>query len=183
MGITLTGHYWSDAATDTLKRLDEAGLLSRAQMAMRINEEFGTSYTRNAVIGRARRVGLVAKRAPRDHKPRVRIIRANWNSNRRRIIQSAEPAETIKLRCVEVVPRNLTIFELELGDCRYPYGQGSEITFCGHAPVHQRIIGFESSGEPIKRASSYCTAHHFLCVGHGTYSEQRANVVAKELVA
>ena len=56
----------------------------------------------------------------------------------------------VKLRCVAVEPRHLSLIELERGDCRYPYGgdeEGEEITFCGH---------------PRRPGSSYCTPHFHL---------------------
>ena len=43
--------------------------------------------------------------------------------------------ETLNLRCVEIVPRHLSLIDLEIRDCRYPYGrdeEGQAITFCGH---------------------------------------------------
>jgi GcrA cell cycle regulator len=61
-----------------------------------------------------------------------------------------KPEQPVRLRCVEVDPRYLTLVELESGDCRYPYGgdrDGDSITFCGH---------------PRRRGSSYCTPHFRL---------------------
>jgi GcrA cell cycle regulator len=56
----------------------------------------------------------------------------------------------VKLRCVAIEPRHLSLIELERGDCRYPYGgdeEGEAITFCGH---------------PRRPGSSYCTPHFHL---------------------
>ena len=56
----------------------------------------------------------------------------------------------LKLRCVAIEPRHLSLIELERGDCRYPYGgdeEGEAITFCGH---------------PRRPGSSYCTPHFHL---------------------
>jgi GcrA cell cycle regulator len=61
-----------------------------------------------------------------------------------------ERTETAPLRCVEILPRHLSLVELEPGDCRYPYGgdaEGEAITFCGH----RRRLG-----------SSYCAPHLYL---------------------
>src|SRR5664279_2177032 len=58
-----------------------------------------------------------------------------------------ETAGKVKLRCVEIEPRHLSLMELERSHCRYPYG-GDEadhtITFCGH---------------PRRKGSSYCAQH------------------------
>jgi GcrA cell cycle regulator len=59
-------------------------------------------------------------------------------------------AKPVKLRCVAIEPRHLTLVDLERGDCRYPYGgdeEGGAITFCGHA---------------CRPGSSYCTPHFHL---------------------
>jgi GcrA cell cycle regulator len=56
----------------------------------------------------------------------------------------------VKLRCVAIEPRHLSLIELERGDCRYPYGgdeEGEAITFCGH---------------PRRPGSSYCAPHFHL---------------------
>lgn len=66
-----------------------------------------------------------------------------------------KPAEPVKLRCVGIRPRLISLLELEPGDCRYPYGgdkEGEEISFCGH-PKHP--------------GSSYCVPHLRLTRGPG----------------
>ena len=47
----------------------------------------------------------------------------------------------------EIEPRNVTLAELEAGECRYAYGD-SDFTFCGHK---------------VQPGSSYCRPHHMLC--------------------
>jgi len=37
-----------------------------------------------------------------------------------------ERTETVKLRCVEIDPRHVSLTELEPDDCRYPYGGDQE---------------------------------------------------------
>jgi GcrA cell cycle regulator len=76
----------------------------------------------------------------------------------------------VKLRCVAIEPRHLSLIELERGDCRYPYGgdeEGEAITFCGH---------------PRRPGSSYCTPHFHLSRGPGTPSERTACAVLLRLV-
>ena len=68
--------------------------------------------------------------------------------------------EQPELRCVEIVPRQLSLVELEPGDCRYPYGgdrEGEAITFCGH---------------PRRERSSYCAPHFHLTLGPGVVAER-----------
>jgi GcrA cell cycle regulator len=66
-----------------------------------------------------------------------------------------EREEIPRLRCADVDPRHLSLLDLEVSDCRYPYGgdeDGEAITFCGH---------------PRRQGSSYCTAHFHLTRGPG----------------
>lgn len=51
------------------------------------------------------------------------------------------------MHCVEIIPRGLTIAELEPNDCRFPYGD-RDILFCGHSKQEK---------------SSYCSYHHAIC--------------------
>ena len=135
--------------------------LSYAQAAAELNSRCGTSYTRNALIGKAKRIGLecpnrpgrgtIKEPKPKRHKPRLVIATAN-NGRGRRLIESVENAETIKLRCVDIVPRHLSVLDLKPNDCRYPYGgYGEPVLFCGH-PKHD--------------GSSYCYPHFRLTLRH-----------------
>jgi GcrA cell cycle regulator len=157
---------WPEEHTQELTRLCGEKLSYRT-IATMLNEKFGTSYTKNAVLGKAARIGIVKESAPSvpgNRKPKadrkqpykartprkwveaVRIVPANGNSNAMRVIRSVV-MEQAKLRCVEIVPRHLSLIDLEPNDCRYPYGD-DHITFCGH----QKMSG-----------SAYCVPHHALC--------------------
>jgi GcrA cell cycle regulator len=160
-GERVTGQKgWPDPIKQKLTELyNHAALLSYADLTSQINAEFGTDFSRNAVIGQSRRLGLKGKkpastgggvRRPRmpsdsEHRPRIRIIRANGNTTQQRIIVCTETAQP-KLRAVDIVPLNLTLDELERGHCRQPFGDGPFL-FCGH---------------PVREGSSYCRAHHSL---------------------
>ncbi len=124
-----------------------------------INLKFGTAYTRNAAIGRARRMGLGGldrpQPLPRAKPPRLeRIIKSRSVESGSAAVRWPAPIlkaqELPKLRCAAVEPRRLSLIELERGDCRYPYGgdeEGEAVTFCGH---------------PRQPGSSYCTPHFHL---------------------
>ncbi len=160
---------WEEAHSAALRELVEKGL-SFKEIARALNERFGTAYTRNAAIGRARRLGLstpkpagssgvfaaarkpdarkicerrarvLAKPAPKLHTPGLATPR----------LSTLERAAVLQLRCVAITPRHLALIDLEPGDCRYPYGgdaEGEPITFCGH---------------PRREGSSYCTSHVHL---------------------
>ena len=158
---------WPEEHVRELARLCEEKYSYRA-IAGVMNAKFGTNYTKNAVLGKAARVGISKEsapsvpgnkkpkadrkapykaRAPRKWVETTRIVSANGNSNAMRVIRSVV-IEQERLRCVEIVPRNVSLIDLEPGDCRYPYGGHDDpITFCGH---------------PKREGSSYCVPHHAL---------------------
>ncbi len=128
--------------------------MSFSEIAREINTKFGTAYTRNAALGRSKRMGLRAPERPRM-PPKAKIPQAS-KRHERNAARSAQAAPTperaapVKLRCVGISPRLLSLVELEASDCRYPYGGDKEnepITFCGHP----RLAG-----------SSYCAPHFYL---------------------
>jgi len=120
-------------------------------------------------------------KAPRSKAPRLEAPRLEASSPQklhepRPVELSPSPpaaferAEAVKLRCVGITPRLLSLVELEPADCRYPYGgdkEGEAITFCGHP----RLAG-----------SSYCAPHFHLTRGTGTQSERAAGPVLLRLV-
>jgi GcrA cell cycle regulator len=161
--------------------------MSYSEIAEAINAKFGTAYSRCATIGRAKRMGVAvidqpeeaAKDAendlirplPKAGQPSLHRLGERYAAALlRRPMPVFEPVETIPLRCVDIVPRHLSLLELQAGDCRYPYGGGEEgeaITFCGH---------------PRRRHSSYCAPHFDLTRGPGTASERAACAVALRVV-
>jgi GcrA cell cycle regulator len=140
---------WADAHSTALSQHVLGGKLSYREIAEALNLEFGTHYSRNAAIGRSGRLGLVnpywqklasmvkKPRKPQPYKPRPKHDRAPaFNS-----------AEYIQIECSEIVPRNLTLLELERDDCRWPYGENQDMRFCGRGQLE---------------GSKYCPAHYRL---------------------
>ncbi|NOJ47727.1 GcrA family cell cycle regulator [Bradyrhizobium archetypum] len=149
---------WAPEHSDALREFIAKGL-SFSEAAQAINSRFNTSYTRSAALGRARRLGLGADdrlqpslpTKPADlqniAEPRVHDVRTPalvWP------VPPFRGTKPVKLRCVAIEPRHLSLIELEAGDCRYPYDgdeEGETITFCGH---------------PRRPGSAYCTPHFHL---------------------
>jgi len=170
---------WAEQHSQALREHLGKGL-SYSEAAKAINKRFNTSYTRNAAIGRAKRMGLSGTGQP-DRPPKAKKIRppslGRLLKKRAGLLKSSRPrvdvfarAAALKLRCVGIVPRHLSLLELEDGDCRYPYGgemEGEAITFCGH---------------PRREGSSYCVSHFHLTSGMGTASERTAGRVLLRLV-
>ncbi len=131
----------------------------------------GHHFTRNSVIGLLDRAGVTFKdKSEAGRKSsRGRVwsgvksaakTRSGEHHVTTRIAAPKIKPVNYKLRCVEIVPRGLSLIDCDPGDCRYPYGGFDEaITFCGH---------------PKMGDSSYCTPHFHLTRGNGTPSERAA---------
>jgi GcrA cell cycle regulator len=153
---------WAPEHSDALREHRARGM-SYSEIARAINAKFNTHYSRNATIGRAKRLGLAGidrpkdwtPPAPSDQQPSLRLLRKRFAAASRWLVPVFEREETAELRCVDVEQRHLSLLDLEPDDGRYPYGgdeEGEAITFCGH---------------PRREGSSYCTAHFHLTRGPG----------------
>src|SRR5947207_10203838 len=155
--------------------------MSFSAIAKALNSRFKTLYSRNAALGRAKRMGLSSlsppKKLPRRWPRRRRGKAAGLHKPRERHAPEFvarmpvfKRTEAPKLRCVELVPRHLSLLDLEASDCRYPYGaegDGEAITVCAH---------------PRREASSYCTTHCHIARAPFTPSEPRETTVSLRLV-
>jgi GcrA cell cycle regulator len=161
---------WTREHSDALREYFGHGM-SFSQIAQAINARFNTAYSRSAVLGRAARIGLAgAGRADERTKSPSEAGQPGVHKQRERCAAVFmrprpvfEPVKPFKLRCVEIVPRHVSLLDLQPDDCRYPYGgdeEGEVITFCAH---------------PRQPDSSYCTAHFDLTRGPGTASERAAD--------
>lgn len=133
---------WLEEHVAALAALIAKGL-SRRDSAAALNEQFGTTYTRNAVIGVAHRRGLIVLRKPK-RKPKP-VKQQRYEPKKRQPVFSY--AAYVALECSEIVPLNLSLLDLELGQCRFPYGD-NDFTFCGH---------------PAQEGLSYCPSHEKHC--------------------
>lgn len=152
---------WTETMDAQLTRLLADGL-SSSQIAA----QMCCGISRNAVIGRVSRLGLsrpvVIKKKKLRKPPAAPKVRAkpvsiivNADSHRNRFRTSQAVADEIApIRCAEVIPRNVSLIDLEPDDCRYPYGDGPFV-FCGHAKEagspycypHSRLV-IQSAGRP-----------------------------------
>jgi GcrA cell cycle regulator len=167
---------WAPEHSAALRDLFGRGK-SFSEIARAINAKFKTTYSRNAALGRAKRMGLDEAGRPeapvhvlptlsRQHEVRseTRPPEFHWPK------PAFETAEPVKLRCVAIEPRHRSLVELEWGDCRYPYGgdtEGEAISFCGH----RRRPG-----------SSYCTPHFHLSRNPALMPRPSANTSSLRVV-
>ena len=169
---------WAPEHSDALRELIAKGM-SFSEAARAINTRFNTSYSRSAALGRARRLGLGPDDRQQPSMPtkpadlqeiaepppsEFRKLALPWPTP---VFKEVKP---VKLRCVEIEPRHLSLIELERGDCRYPYGgdeEGEAITFCGH---------------PRRPGSSYCTPHFHLSRDPIVPAERTVSTVSLRVV-
>jgi GcrA cell cycle regulator len=164
LGNTLA-RTWPDSHIAALRELFAADM-SHAKIADAINDRFGTSYTRNATIGKATRLGLLEADRPRPvksaAKPRVRPKPKPAPAPLSAAIPQFHRDNLAGLRCAEVEPMNIALVDLEPHHCRWPIGgwpDATPVRFCGQS----RWEG-----------SSYCGSHTVLSTGQGTRAEQMA---------
>jgi GcrA cell cycle regulator len=136
--------FWTIERIDQLKSLHAKGYSNSV-----IGGMMGCS--RNAAIGKLHRLGLTwpnhqkrIKEPPRPPVERKPIHRIRQMGGGLRVI-STLTGDLFEPRCVELVPRNLTLMELEPNDCRYI--AGNDLLYCAH---------------PQLPGSSYCPNHHRL---------------------
>jgi GcrA cell cycle regulator len=171
---------WAPEHCQALREYRARGM-SYGQIAQALNAKFGTTYTRNAALGRGVRMGLPNSGQPPKREKRFPEIRRTKRQRTatgtepllRRAAESAEAAPAAKpvtLRCVGITPRLIPLIELKADDCRYPYGgdkDGEPITFCGH---------------PKLPGSSYCGPHFHLTRDDETPPGRAAGPVMLRLV-
>lgn len=150
---------WDDALREFF-----AEKMSGAQAANAISARFGIFLSRNAIIGRASRIGVKSLTARVGAPNKSRVPRAPRPA---RILSVRSQIDLPALRCIEVEPIGVDLLDLEAAQCRWPSGDGP-FTFCAH---------------PTREGYSYCMPHFALSVGGGTPSERAAHHVSRNLQA
>ena len=112
---------WAPEHSDALRELIAKGL-SFSEAAQAINSRFNTSYTRSAALGRARRLRLEADDRQTPSMPTKPVDLRDIAERPPSALSTAAllwPApvfkeiKPVKLRCVGIEPRHLSLFELE----------------------------------------------------------------------
>lgn len=134
---------WTDQRVTLLRKLWAEGYVAHF-----IAVQLGGGLTKNAVIGKALRIGLEKRRTGAPVSP---------ESERAHVPRPVRPQ-------IDRVWRpflGIALLDLEREHCRYPKdkGQGrAEFVFCG---------------QPIQAGSSYCGHHHGICYGRSIPSAPR----------
>ena len=127
---------WTHERIEQLKKLWEAGYT-----ASNIATELG-GITRNAVIGKAHRLGLSGRMKSKSKASSVSIVR-------KRKIPVNKNSKIIELT-TSVEPMNPTSFaDIKDGLCRWPLGEPED-------------LDFKFCGRKCAEGMIYCTEHHSL---------------------
>ena len=147
---------WTHDKIELLKKLWEDGLT-----ASRIALELG-DMTRNAVIGKAHRLGLSGRMQSKSNKSSISIVRKKKNSSYNKKI--------VEITSENNEPMNPTLFlDIKDGMCRWPLGEpgDSEFKFCGRG-THDKV---------------YCDQHHKIAFQPLTSIRSRKKVNKKFRIA
>jgi GcrA cell cycle regulator len=148
----MTAHNrWTPAREEHLRKLWDAGLTASECAAA-----LGDGMTRNSVIGKIHRLGLVGRAAAKAAELKNRVYRAPVPKKQRDAVMAIavplpDPSQAI-IAVFEPGPNAVTLEGLKPGMCRFPIGDPltPEFRFCGE-PARQTSFG--SSPCP------YCSAH------------------------
>ena len=115
---------WTDERVDKLKALWKKGL-----SASQIATELGENITRNAVIGKAHRLGLSSRPSP--------VKKPAQTKPRKVPVKKAAPAAPAVAPDPLDKPEKITILELTDRICKWPLGHPGEddFQFCGSKSV------------------------------------------------
>jgi hypothetical protein len=121
-----TGHVWTASMMATFRALHRNGTGSFGDMAKQMSETFGIEITRNALIGKARRMELPMRKSDRPRK-------SGPVSIQKRVIRPGRIRKAPPLAPIDTLP-GLTIYQLTSTTCRWPLGEVQDqppYRFCG----------------------------------------------------
>lgn len=142
---------WTDARIELLRQLNDKG--PNSWIAKEINNATGSTFSRNAIIGKRTRMGLMQtvsfnkpKTESRRGKHSARILRSDFKRG------PSRPADFGTLFDIANAPLpadflSIPFEKLDASVCHYPRGDGPFV-YCG---------------QPVKEGSSYCPYCHSLC--------------------
>ena len=156
-------HVWDEESIELLKKWWAAGW-SGSEIARR----FGGYTTKNAVIGKANRLGLLQKQsgkarpiapAPKPKNASKPGVHLSWH---RQVSAVELPGDFARLKGeawkADPNVKPVTLMDLEAGMCRWPLGDDKPFLFCGQHAT----------------AGSYCEHHHKWSIGLGSSYERAA---------
>ena len=137
------GTDWDDHLIARFTALHRDGKRPFREIAETLSREFGLRLSKNACIGKARRLSL--KERPRVAPPPPR--KGQRRGGRPRRIPAVLPGWRIEPPRLPPAAGRITIYQLESGVCHFPHGETPPYTYCGAktlrgswCPHHERVI-------------------------------------------
>ena len=140
------GLHWTEHMIDRLTRLQRAGKLSFAGIAETLSREFGIKLTKNACIGKARRLNLPLRKPVVARKPKAEPQVPEIEPEN---VPHVRPAWTVEPPVLPAASSRITIYQLQRGVCHYPFGNQPPYAYCGNTtatrsspwcPHHERVV-------------------------------------------
>lgn len=128
---------WKKEGLETaLTKLTEEGMTA-LQIARKLNHDFGTEFTRNAIIGKVHRIKLAFKTQPSSKAPR--------HDPQAKPKPRVKPpsARHLRLQLINGTSEPMPLGDVDTG-CRWLHGEPSRRMFCG---------------SPTRPLSSWCPHH------------------------
>ena len=134
---------WTGAMIARFRELHADDGLTFSGIAAMLAEEFSVRLSKNACIGKGRRLGL--KERPRVNPPPPKRKKRTINTPQLTVLSAWKVAPP------PVPPAargKLTIYQLRRNTCRYPFGERVPYSYCGEAtkvssswcPHHERVV-------------------------------------------
>jgi len=158
---------WTPEREERLRELWDGGYSASV-----VSEMMGGGWlTRNAVIGKARRMELARRRtviAKNSRRGKDKRTRQAKRPAKQPLVSLPVDARTLKADAWAALPHTtpVSLTDLDHGMCKWPIGDGKPFMFCGAAAV-----------------GSYCEHHKAMSVGIGTASERAASRVSLKVAA
>lgn len=173
---------WTTELVELLTDLWNVRGLTASQCAAQLG------VTRNAVIGKASRLGLNGRKSPILPRLPASVARARRNELQRQRLASKPKQPKLRQPRIKRQPmpelppapqkprgeawdaipgiQPVSLVDLEAGQCKWPIGQDSPYLFCGAPATHRH----------------YCEHHHAWSVGNGSSFERAAIKTAQRAV-
>jgi hypothetical protein len=136
---------WTDALIARLKALHADDDMSFTEIANQLSEEFMVKLTKNACIGKARRLGLKERARVAPPLPRKGQKRGG---SRYRPPPVVLPGWQVEPPRLPAHADRITIYQLKSGVCHFPFGERPPYAYCGHTtrrglpwcPHHETVV-------------------------------------------
>jgi hypothetical protein len=144
---------WDDHLIARFRALHNGGKRPFSEIAKTLSHEFGIKLTKNACIGKARRLGLEAR--PRVMPPPPKRKRPRRYEPPAEVIPVVIPRWTVEPPVLPAAGGRITIYQLKGGVCHYPFGERPPYAYCGNT---------------TKRHSPWCPHHEHVVYPRGRAS-------------